>query len=196
MDYAKTGHLIASLRNEKELTQQQVADALGITNKTVSKWECGLGLPDTSLWPDLSVILGVDMTKLLAGEMPKNKPDNGNINRAKFYVCPKCNNALMSTGDASIYCCGRRLLPEIASPGEKAIPIKVELIDNEYYVTADHPMIKEDFILFAAYVKADKVFFLRLYPEQSNSFRIPYWPKGNLYLFSTTKGLVEQKINI
>ncbi|SCJ57575.1 transcriptional regulator%2C y4mF family [uncultured Clostridium sp.] len=42
MDCAKIGRLIAHLRKEKGLTQQDIADALGITNKTVSKWECGV----------------------------------------------------------------------------------------------------------------------------------------------------------
>ncbi|HCR83676.1 MAG TPA: XRE family transcriptional regulator, partial [Lachnospiraceae bacterium] len=54
MDCVKIGKLIAKLRKEKNLTQRNIADALGIQNKTVSKWECGLGCPDLSLWPELS----------------------------------------------------------------------------------------------------------------------------------------------
>jgi transcriptional regulator with XRE-family HTH domain len=46
MDCVKIGKLIAKLRKEKKLTQKNVADALGVQNKTVSKWECGLGCPD------------------------------------------------------------------------------------------------------------------------------------------------------
>ena len=61
MDYEKTGKLIRFLRVERGLTQKNIADALNISNKTVSKWECGLGCPDLELWPELSVILGVDM---------------------------------------------------------------------------------------------------------------------------------------
>ena len=61
MDCAKIGRLIAQLRKEKGLTQQNIAHALNISNKTVSKWECGLGCPDVSLWADLSAILGADM---------------------------------------------------------------------------------------------------------------------------------------
>jgi len=62
MDCEKIGKLIRSLRIERGLTQKNVADALGISNKTVSKWECGLGCPDLDLWPDLSVVLGADMS--------------------------------------------------------------------------------------------------------------------------------------
>lgn len=54
MDCVKIGNLIAKLRKEKKLTQRNIADALGIQNKTVSKWECGLGCPDLSLWPEQS----------------------------------------------------------------------------------------------------------------------------------------------
>ena len=64
MDCVKIGNLIAKLRKEKKLTQRNIADALGIQNKTVSKWECGLGCPDLSLWPELSTILGVDSAAL------------------------------------------------------------------------------------------------------------------------------------
>ena len=49
MDCIKTGRLLAKLRKEKGLTQREVADALGISNKTISKWETGLGCPDLSL---------------------------------------------------------------------------------------------------------------------------------------------------
>ena len=75
MDCAKVGKLIAELRKEKGLTQKNIADALGISNKTVSKWETGLGCPDLSLWPDLSVILGTEITQLMEGEITTNKPD-------------------------------------------------------------------------------------------------------------------------
>lgn len=54
MDCAKVGKLISQLRTEKGLTQRQVAEQLNISNKTVSKWECGLGCPDVTLWENLS----------------------------------------------------------------------------------------------------------------------------------------------
>ena len=43
-----------------------------LKNKTVSKWECGLGCPDLSLWPELSTILGVDMKQMMEGEITSN----------------------------------------------------------------------------------------------------------------------------
>lgn len=75
MDCAKVGQLILQLRREKGLTQRQLADTLGISNKTVSKWECGRGAPDVSLWRELSSVLGADLLRLLQGELAPNRPD-------------------------------------------------------------------------------------------------------------------------
>lgn len=190
MDCVKIGKLIAKLRKEKNLTQKNIADALGIQNKTVSKWECGLGCPDLSLWPELSSILGVDMTQMMEGEIISNKPDSGNIDKVRFYVCTSCGNILISTGSASIFCCGRKL--ERILPTETSIlpKISVEEIDTDYYISFDHPMSKENYISFVAYVKMDRVYMYRLYPEQSPSFRLPITANGNLYAYSVKNGLM------
>lgn len=68
MDMEKTGTYLASLRRGRDMTQQQVADILGVSNKTVSKWESGKGLPDTSLLKPLGDVLGVSVTELLSGK--------------------------------------------------------------------------------------------------------------------------------
>jgi transcriptional regulator with XRE-family HTH domain len=67
MDYKKTGLLIANLRKEKGLTQKELADQLGITDRAVSKWERGLGCPDVSLLDDLSRILDISILEILKG---------------------------------------------------------------------------------------------------------------------------------
>ena len=77
MDCAKVGQLILQLRREKGLTQRQLADTLGISNKTVSKWECGRGAPDVSLWRELSSVLGADLLRLLQGEYVSGKKRKG-----------------------------------------------------------------------------------------------------------------------
>ena len=188
MDCAKIGRLISKLRKEKGLTQKNIADALGISNKTVSKWETGLGCPDLSLWPDLSVILGAEITQLMEGEITPNKPDSGNISNIRFYVCPSCGNILVSTGSASIFCCGRKL-EHLESSAEEAPEIKREEIDMDYYITVNHEMTKEHYISFAAYVKSDRIYLNRLYPEQSPSFRIPLTRGGKLYVYCVNHGL-------
>ena len=195
MDCIKIGNLIASLRKEKKLTQQNIADALNISNKTVSKWECGLGCPDVSLWNDLSIILGVDIAQMIQGEITPNKADIGNISNIRFYVCPQCYNILTSTGSASIHCCGRKLeqLEVLDDMNKSNISYKVSDID--YYVTFDHEMSREHYILFVAHVYQDRISLIRLYPEQSPSVRLPYQNNGQLYLYCIKHGLHSYKIN-
>ena len=73
MDKERTGQLITELRKEKGLTQKQLADALNVTDKAVSKWERGLSFPDVSMLEPLSELLGVSIMEILAGErQPKD----------------------------------------------------------------------------------------------------------------------------
>ena len=67
-DQEKTGKFIAENRRQKELTQKDLAEKLGISDKTVSKWETGHGMPDVSVIPELCEILSVNSNELLAGE--------------------------------------------------------------------------------------------------------------------------------
>ncbi len=68
MDQIKIGKFIADMRKSQGLTQKQLADQLGVTDKTVSKWETGYRLPDASILLELSAVLKVDINELLAGE--------------------------------------------------------------------------------------------------------------------------------
>lgn len=68
MDQAKIGRFIAQCRKEKNMTQKQLADRLGVSDKTVSKWETGKGLPDAGCMVPLSEILEISVNELLTGE--------------------------------------------------------------------------------------------------------------------------------
>ena len=68
MDQIRTGKFIAELRKEQGLTQRELADRLCISDKTVSKWECGNGLPEVSFMLPLCEILGISVNELLSGE--------------------------------------------------------------------------------------------------------------------------------
>lgn len=68
----KVGELIRSLRLDKRMTQKALAERLNISDKTVSKWERGMGLPEISLISPLSEILGVELQNLLSGELKPN----------------------------------------------------------------------------------------------------------------------------
>ncbi len=68
MDKERTGQLITELRKEKGLTQKQLAEALNVTDKAVSKWERGLSFPDISMLEPISQTLDISIMELLAGE--------------------------------------------------------------------------------------------------------------------------------
>ena len=194
MDNEKTGRLIRSLRTERNLTQAQLADALGVSDKAISKWERGRGAPDVSLLNTLSDVFGVNIDKILQGEIEQNDSDGGNMKRVKFYVCPCCGNALTATGSAELSCCGRRLDPLEVKPADEAHLIRVEKVEDDYYITIDHKMTKEHYLAFAAYVMCDRLLFIRLYPEQSAELRFPRMQGGRLVLYCTEHGLFETKL--
>ena len=76
MEQQKIGKFIHDLRKEKDLTQKQLADLVGISDKTISKWETGRGIPDTAIMNELCQVLGISINELLSGE--KLSVDNYN----------------------------------------------------------------------------------------------------------------------
>ncbi|MBQ3593123.1 MAG: helix-turn-helix domain-containing protein [Clostridia bacterium] len=86
MNQIKIGEFIASQRKKKNLTQAALADKLGITDRAVSKWERGKGLPDVSLMLDLCNVFGITVNELLCGEivdMDNNKNEDLLLDMAK-----------------------------------------------------------------------------------------------------------------
>ncbi|MCH5340015.1 MAG: helix-turn-helix transcriptional regulator [Acetatifactor sp.] len=68
MDQVKIGKFIADLRKEKGLTQRELAETVGVSDKTISKWECGNGMPEMSMLMPLCRVLGINVNELLSGE--------------------------------------------------------------------------------------------------------------------------------
>lgn len=68
MDQVKIGRFIQTMRKEQSLTQRQLADKLNISDKTVSKWETGKGMPEISLMLSLCELLRINVNELLSGE--------------------------------------------------------------------------------------------------------------------------------
>lgn len=84
MDNIQTGRLIAELRKKQGLTQQQLADKLNLSNKTISKWESGSGSPDISNLPVLAEALEISVDELLNGELNQLKSAT-NLDMPKDY---------------------------------------------------------------------------------------------------------------
>ncbi|MCR2034894.1 helix-turn-helix domain-containing protein [Adlercreutzia mucosicola] len=199
-----SGASIRALRERTGMTQRHLADRLGITDKAVSKWETDRGLPDITLVEPLACALGVSVAELLSGEQIVNANRAGNLLRAKFYVCPLCGNVIHATGEASISCCGIALpvlevenavdgripaAPESAAADPSAHVPRVEVADGEVYLTMEHPMGKDHFISFMAYVTTDQVFFRKLYPEQTADAHFPYRGLGTIFAYCNRHGL-------
>ena len=77
LDQKKTGLFISEMRKGKGLTQKQLAEEIGVSDKAISKWENGRGMPDTSLIPDLCKVLGININELLSGERLSKDAYNG-----------------------------------------------------------------------------------------------------------------------
>lgn len=194
MDYEKIGTLIYMLRKELHLTQQELARLLNISDKTVSKWERGLGCPDVSLLSELSNIFSVDLKSLLSGELEKKDFVGGNMKKLKFYVCPCCGNILTGTSEASISCCGKKLQELIPKKAENTDKLVVELMENEYYIESDHAMTKDHYISFVALLTGDSIMLRKQYPEWNIQIRIPCFGHGMLLWYCTKHGLFYQLI--
>ena len=194
MDLITNGNLLRKLRKEQGMTQQQLADKLGVVAKTVSKWETGHGFPDVSTLSALADVFGVNERSLLCGALPQNKRDSGNIRNTKFYVCSHCGSMMQGTGNCKISCCGKALAPLPVNTADEEHKLTITEIEDEFYVELDHEMTKEHSISFIAYVGYDKVLTLRLYPEQSCAVRIPKVYSGKILYYCNTHGLFEYQI--
>ena len=194
MNPEKIGSLIFQLRKEKNLTQKQLGEKLGLSDKTISKWERGLGCPDISLLRDISKIFNVNIEKILLGDLQENDINGGNMKRIKFYVCPNCGNVINSTGDGDFSCCGRKLEALVPKVMDENHSINIEEVENDYYVEINHEMTKDHFISFVAYVTYDRVLLIKLYPEQSPTVRIPRlcgkFERGKFYMYCNQHGLL------
>ena len=84
MDYVKIGEFISAQRKALNLTQAKLAEKIYVSEKTISKWENGKGIPDTNSLPKLCEVLGVSITELLNGE--KIVESNENKKSEQLYL--------------------------------------------------------------------------------------------------------------
>jgi desulfoferrodoxin (superoxide reductase-like protein)/DNA-binding XRE family transcriptional regulator len=189
MDKYVTGAVIRKLRENKKMTQEELAEKVFVSSKAVSKWETGQGFPDVSLIEPLAKALGISVIELLSGEDIRNINRASNMNRCKFYVCPVCGNVIEATGEAVVSCCGITLPPLDAEECDDEHKINVETVEDEYYVTVDHPMTKDHYISFLAAVSDDGIQLKKLYPEGPCEARFRIRAVRKIYAFCNRHGL-------
>ncbi|MBO5836516.1 MAG: helix-turn-helix domain-containing protein [Oscillospiraceae bacterium] len=188
-----TGAAIKQLRENRKLTQAQLAEKIGVSSKTISKWETGKGLPDISLLQPLAQALGISVIELFSGEQITNRNISANMLRCKFYVCPVCGNILHSAGDTVVSCCGIALPPLEAEEADEEHPITIEKVEDEHFITINHGMTKDHFISFVAFVTADRIQLVKFYPEGNAETRLQLRGKGYLYYYCNRHGLYKIK---
>lgn len=193
MDKYVTGAVIRKLRENKKMTQEELADTLFVSSKAVSKWETGQGFPDISLIEPLAKALDISVIELFSGEDIQNRNRSSNMLKSRFYACPVCGNAVRSTGEALISCCGITLPPLEPENTEPDHDIRVETVEDEYCVTIDHPMRKDHYISFLAAVSDSRVQFAKLYPEGNAEARFKIDGVRKFYAYCNRHGLFQLK---
>ena len=194
MDHYVTGATIRALREKYRMTQAELAEKLCVSDKTVSKWETGRGFPDVSLLEPLGEALHISVPELLCGQAITNSNRASNMLKSRFYVCPVCGNVLFARGEALVSCCGIQLPALEAEEPDDAHGLKTERVEDEIFVSADHPMSKEHFLSFIAYMTPDDCEIKALYPEGNAEARFFFRGSGRLYAYCSHHGLFRQKI--
>lgn len=193
MNYV-TGKTIRELREQKQMTQKELAEKINVSDKTVSKWETDRGLPDISIIEDLCTALEISVPELLTGEIRQNKNKAGNMRKTHLYVCPVCGNIIAAVGQGSFSCCGITL-PELeAEMCDEEHQIQVSIIDNEYFVTMNHPMSKNHYISFLAYITSDGIEIIRMYPEQDIAVRFRRKGHGTVLAYCNRHSIYRVKV--
>ncbi len=189
MDRYVTGAVIRRLRERKNMTQEELADRIYVSGKAVSKWETGQGFPDVSLLEPLAKALDISVIELLSGEDVRNRNRSSNMEKGKIYVCPVCGNVISTIGEAVVSCCGITLPPAEAEEPDSEHGMNVERVEDEYYVTLDHPMDKDHYISFLACVTDQGFSFVKLYPQGNAEARFKINRARKLYAYCNRHGL-------
>ena len=188
-----TGATIRQLREKRNLTQAELAEQIGVSSKTVSKWETAKGLPDISLLQPLAQALNISVIELMSGEHIINKNTSANMLRSHFHVCPICGNVIHSTGNSLISCCGITLPALEAEEADDDHAVAIETVEDEHFITLRHPMTKTHFISFLAYVTDHRIQLVKLYPEGNPETRLQLRGMGYLYWYCNQHGLYRKR---
>ena len=194
MNQYVTGAMIRRLREGRNMTQHQLAEKMMVSDKTISKWENGRGYPDITLVEPLADALGVSIIELFSGENVINTNKAFNMLRVKLHVCPVCGNVILSGGEAVISCCGICLPALEAEPEDEDHSLRIERVEDEYFVTIPHEMSKTHYISFILAAKDDGVEIRKLYPEGNPEARFKIRRTKHLYWYCNRHGLFKTSV--
>lgn len=195
MNQYVTGTVIKELRERNGMTQLQLAEKLGVSDKTVSKWETAKGYPDITLLEPIAEAFSVSVAELISGNTVFNSNVSANVLKSKFYVCPICGNMIYSMGEAVIQCHG--VLMKAAEPEEidEKHNISIERIEDEYFIQIEHEMTKNHYISFIAAVSSDRIQMIKLYPEGNAQARLQIRGVERILFYCNRDGLFSYRVN-
>ena len=194
MEKYVTGAVIRRLREEKGMTQEELAGRIHVSGKAVSKWETGRGYPDISLLEPLAGALGLSVIELLSGEDVRNRNRAAHMAKGLFYLCPVCGNVIRTVGEAVVSCCGVTLPPLEAEAPDPEHGLRAERVEDEYYVTVSHPMTRAHYITFLAAVSDRGLQLVKLYPEWDAEARFRIDGVRDLYACCNRHGLFRMRV--
>lgn len=189
MNQYVTGSTIKKLREAKKMTQTELSEKIFVSDKAISKWETGRGYPDIALIEPLAKALGVSVIELFSGEVAVNKNKSANMLRSKIHVCPVCGNVIHCTGEAVISCCGVTLPHLEAEDCDEMHDVKIERVEDEYFVSISHEMTKSHYISFIVALKDNALEIQKLYPEQAAEARFKIGRTEYIYFYCNRHGL-------
>ena len=189
-----TGNTIRKLRESKHLTQSELGERIGVSDKAVSKWETGKGLPDLTLIQPLAQALDVSVIELMNGEQIINRNRSCNVIRSRLYVCPICGNVIHCTGDAVVSCCGVTLPPLDAEDPDAEHTLLIQRVEAAHFLTISPPMTKTHYISFMAFASSDRFQLVKLYPEGNAEARMQLHGHGILYFYCNRHGLMKKRL--
>lgn len=202
MNQYVTGAVIKELREKNKMTQLQLAEQLGVSDKTVSKWETAKGYPDITLLEPIADAFSISVTELISGNTVHNSNVSANVLKSQFYICPICGNVIHSMGEAVIHCHGVLMTSAEAEETDEKHKIFIERVEDEYYVRIEHTMTKDHYISFIAAESSDRLQMVKLYPEGSAETRFKisgvkrilfYCNRDGLFYMDIVKGIDDRE---
>ena len=189
MNQYVTGAVIKELREKNQITQSQLGEKLGVSDKNISKWETGKGYPDITLLEPIADAFSISVTELISGNTVYNTNISSNMMKSKFYICPVCGNVIHCMGEAVLHCHGVALQPALAEETDEDHKIFVERIEDEYYVRIEHEMSKKHYISFIAAASSDRMEIVKLYPEGNAEARLKVNGVKKIFFYCNRSGL-------
>ena len=116
------------------------------------------------------------------------------MNTTKFYRCEQCGSVFTGSKNGQISCCGKQLEPLVVQAMDERHQLTMDEMEDEYYITMNHPMTKAHYIAFVAWTAYDRTMLVRMYPEQNAELRLNLPRQGDVYVYCSQHGLFRSKI--